>query len=42
MLLRSMFVFEYQDEQGSWFSSNPVLIETRKYQAWEAQFKMQN
>ncbi len=24
-LIRSMFVFEYQDEQGGWFSINPLL-----------------
>jgi hypothetical protein len=33
-LFRSMFVFEYQDEQGAWYSVNPVLQETQKYQAW--------
>ena len=32
-LLRSMFVFEYQDPQGTWFGINPVLAETTKYQA---------
>ncbi len=25
ILLRSMFVFEYQDEKGAWFSVNPLL-----------------
>lgn len=34
MLLRSMFVFEYQDPQGTWFGINPVLAETTKYQDW--------
>jgi hypothetical protein len=34
MLLRSMFIFEYQDAQGSWFGLNPVLAETKKYQEW--------
>ncbi len=34
MLLRSMFVFEYQDTQGTWFGINPVLAETTKYQTW--------
>ncbi|MBD2022309.1 ATP-binding protein [Leptolyngbya sp. FACHB-36] len=34
MLLRSMFVFEYQDPQGGWFGINPVLAETKKYQDW--------
>jgi len=28
-LLRSMFVFEYQDEQGGWFSINPILAEAK-------------
>ena len=28
ILLRSMFVFEYRDEDGSWFDINPILIET--------------
>lgn len=32
-LLRSMFVFEYRDEQGRWFGINPALAETDKYQA---------
>lgn len=31
-LLRSLFVFEYQDEQGQWFAVNPVLRETEKFQ----------
>lgn len=34
MLLRSMFIFEYQDRQGTWFGVNPVLAETNKYQEW--------
>lgn len=29
-LLRSMFVFEYQDEQGGWFSINPILAEAKQ------------
>jgi len=33
-LLRSMFVFEYQDSEGTWFGVNPVLAETTKYQEW--------
>ncbi|NER08460.1 MAG: ATP-binding protein, partial [Okeania sp. SIO3C4] len=24
-LIRSMFVYEYQDEAGSWFDINPIL-----------------
>ena len=30
-LLRSLFVFEYQDQQGRWFGINPVLAETNKF-----------
>jgi hypothetical protein len=33
-LLRSMFMFEYQDQQGGWFGINPMLVETKRYQAW--------
>lgn len=35
-LLRTMFIFEYQDEQGRWFSINPVLTETEKFKALAA------
>lgn len=31
-LLRSMFVFEYRDQEGRWFGINPALIETKPYQ----------
>jgi hypothetical protein len=31
-LLRSMFVFEYRNEDGSWFTINPVLAEARELQ----------
>ena len=27
VLLRSLFVFEYRDEQGTWFGLNPILAE---------------
>ncbi|MTJ53880.1 ATP-binding protein [Anabaena sp. UHCC 0253] len=30
ILLRSMFVFEYRDEEGSWFDINPILIESKE------------
>ncbi len=30
-LLRSLFVFEYQDKQGRWFGINPVLEETAQF-----------
>ncbi|HEY9614355.1 ATP-binding protein [Allocoleopsis sp.] len=29
-LIRSMFVFEYQDEEGGWFRINPLLAETNQ------------
>ncbi|MDJ0599479.1 MAG: AAA family ATPase [Crocosphaera sp.] len=32
-LLSSLFVFEYKDEEGSWFDVNPVLKETKKFQS---------
>lgn len=32
-LVRSMFVFEYQDEQGGWFSLNPILAEAQQLQS---------
>lgn len=34
-LLRSLFVFEYHDEKGTWFGLNPLLFETEKYQSWK-------
>jgi hypothetical protein len=30
ILLRSLFVFEYLDEEGSWFGLNPILAEARQ------------
>lgn len=32
ILLRSLFVFEYQDKQGRWFGINPLLAETSNFQ----------
>ncbi|MGK7924044.1 MAG: P-loop NTPase fold protein [Spirulina sp.] len=32
LLLRSMFVFEYQDRQGRWFGINPALAESQRFQ----------
>ncbi len=32
-LVQSMFIFEYSDEQGTWFDVNPVLAETHKFQS---------
>lgn len=34
-LLRSLFVFEYHDQQGHWFSINPALAETQKFKSWQ-------
>ncbi|MEI6442951.1 MAG: P-loop NTPase fold protein [Nostocales cyanobacterium ELA583] len=34
ILLRSLFVFEYRDHQGVWFSLNPVLAEIEKFKLW--------
>ncbi|MBD1841027.1 AAA family ATPase [Coleofasciculus sp. FACHB-64] len=31
-MLRSMFVFEYQDAEGGWFSINPILAEAKQLQ----------
>ncbi|MDZ8185510.1 MAG: AAA family ATPase [Nostoc sp. ChiSLP02] len=31
LLLRSMFVFEYRNEDGSWFDINPILVETKEF-----------
>ncbi len=31
-LLRSLFVFEYQDNDGRWFGINPVLKEAKQFQ----------
>ncbi|NJK39400.1 MAG: ATP-binding protein [Oscillatoriales cyanobacterium RM1_1_9] len=28
ILLRSLFVYEYYDDRGSWFAVNPILLET--------------
>lgn len=31
LLLPSMFVFEYRDEDGSWFDINPILAEAKDF-----------
>ncbi|HEY9671753.1 MAG TPA: P-loop NTPase fold protein [Waterburya sp.] len=31
-LVRDMFVFEYQDSEGSWFDINPMLAEAKEFQ----------
>ncbi len=40
-LLRSMFVFEYRDSEGSWFALNPALCEHQKFKQWLAQHPIQ-
>ena len=30
-LIRSMYVYEYQDEDGSWFEVNPVLATAQEF-----------
>jgi hypothetical protein len=30
-LLRNLFVFEYQDDRGSWFDINPILSDSREF-----------
>ncbi|GAB4227919.1 MAG: hypothetical protein Kow00121_56700 [Elainellaceae cyanobacterium] len=37
VLLPNLYVFEYWDQQGCWFSINPILEETPKLQAWRKQ-----
>jgi hypothetical protein len=39
ILLPSLFVFEYHDREGTWFGLNPLLLETKKYQQWQADNK---
>lgn len=34
-LLRSLFVFEYQDPQGRWFGVNPALMESEKFKLFQ-------
>ncbi|BDA71787.1 hypothetical protein CAL7716_059530 [Calothrix sp. PCC 7716] len=31
LLIRSMFVFEYRDDDGSWFDINPILRESKEF-----------
>lgn len=40
LLLRSMFVFEYRDEQGRWFGINPALRETEKFRMLKLELKL--
>ncbi|MEO0457058.1 MAG: ATP-binding protein [Cyanobacteria bacterium P01_A01_bin.114] len=34
-LLRSLFLYEYRDQDGRWFALNPVLAETRRFAVWK-------
>ena len=36
-LLSSLFVFEYEDDEGRWYSLNPLLFESQKYQQYHQQ-----
>ncbi|MEM9907242.1 MAG: ATP-binding protein [Cyanobacteria bacterium P01_D01_bin.44] len=38
-LLRSLFLYEYRDQDGRWFALNPVLAETRRFAAWKTASK---
>lgn len=42
LLLRSMFVFEYQDAQGRWFGLNPALRETERFRTLARQMARGN
>ena len=35
ILLRSMFLFEYRDDEGRWFDVNPAIAESKKYRRQE-------
>ena len=35
-LLRSLFLYEYRDDDGRWFGLNPVLTESKRYRLWLA------
>ncbi|MEL6492035.1 MAG: ATP-binding protein [Cyanobacteria bacterium J06621_3] len=35
-LLRSLFLYEYRDDEGRWFGLNPILTETKRYRNWQA------
>ena len=32
VLLRSMFVYEYRDREGSWFDINPILTDAKEFE----------
>ncbi len=37
-LVRSMFVFEYQDEQGGWFGVNPIFSDEKQLESSEREY----
>ncbi len=37
LLVRSLFLYEYRDDQGRWFGLNPLLAESDPYRTWLAQ-----
>lgn len=37
LLVRSLFLYEYRDDQGRWFGLNPLLAESDRYQTWRSQ-----
>lgn len=36
LLVRSLFLYEYRDDQGRWFGLNPLLAESDRYQTWQS------
>ncbi|XZO01147.1 MAG: hypothetical protein ACM65L_21975 [Microcoleus sp.] len=36
-LLRNLWVFEYVDNEKTWFALNPLLMETDKFKLWKQQ-----
>jgi hypothetical protein len=35
-LLRSLFLYEYRNDEGRWVDINPVLAETEIFKRWQA------
>lgn len=35
IFLKNLWVFEYRDDQGNWFSLNPLLQESEKFKKWQ-------
>ena len=36
LLLRSLFLYEYRDQNGRWFTLNPILEETNRFKSWKS------